>query len=186
MEGGDAMKEFLVPQSINKNDLKRLRKKLTVTQTEFAKLINVSIKTVERWESSDKEITGPITTLFQLLNNDITLVERFEVSQKKYPLRLKYYFRNQICSIIDVDERNRRVEAYNYQTELIYRAFGKINTPTYEEYEIFLESRCIPRERDKMKIQLRELDIPFYDPMLIIEKTQGRMAEDEFWIEIER
>ena len=91
-----------------------------------------------------------------------------------------------LCSIIDVDERNRIVEVHNYQTELIYRAFGKINNPTFEEYERFLESRCIPRERDKIKILLRDLDIPFYDPMLIIEKTQGRMAEDEFWIELER
>jgi putative transcriptional regulator len=33
---------------------------------------------------------------------------------------------------------------------------------------------------------LDELDIPFYDPFLIIEKTQGRMSEDEFWLAIER
>ena len=180
------MKEFLVPETINKNDLKKIRKKLGLTQAEFAKLCNVSQKTIERWEASGSEISGPITTLFQLLNNNMELIRQFEVPQKKYPLRLKYYFRKQICTIIDVDERNRRVEVYNFQTERIYLAFGKINNPTYEEYENFLESRCIPKERDKMKIQLRELDIPFYDPMLIIEKTQGRMAEDEFWIEIER
>jgi putative transcriptional regulator len=180
------MREYAVPQSINKNDIKRLRKKLGLTQGELAKLINVSQKTVERWESLDTEITGPITALFHLLINDLTLVEGFEVPQKKYPLRLKYYFRKQLSTIIDVDERNRRVEVYNYQTELIYRAFGKVLKPTYEEYEEFLESRCIPRDRDKMKIQLRELNVPFYEPMLIIEKTRGRMAEDEFWIEIER
>lgn len=28
-----------------------------------------------------------------------------------------------------------------------------------------------------MKLLLKELDLPFYDPFLIIEKTQGRMAE---------
>lgn len=37
-----------------------------------------------------------------------------------------------------------------------------------------------------MKLILRELDLPFYEPLLIIEKTQGRMAEDNFWIKIER
>ena len=37
-----------------------------------------------------------------------------------------------------------------------------------------------------MKIQLEVLGLPFYDPMLIIEKTQGRMADDDFWILIER
>ena len=35
-----------------------------------------------------------------------------------------------------------------------------------------------------MKLMLRELNLPFYDPFLIIQKTQGRMAEDDFRIEI--
>ena len=39
---------------------------------------------------------------------------------------------------------------------------------------------------DKMKLMLRHLELPFYDPMLIIEKTKGRMADDDFWLEIER
>lgn len=37
-----------------------------------------------------------------------------------------------------------------------------------------------------MKLILRDLDLPFYEPLMIIEKTQGRMAEDNFWIKIER
>lgn len=180
------MKKYIVPEALSKNDLKKLRKKLQVTQVEFAKLVNVSKQTIERWETSDTDITGPITTLFHLLNNDSSLAEKLMEPEKKYPLRLKYYFRTQICSIIDVDERNRKVKVFNYQTELVFRAFGSIENPTYDEYEEFLASRCIPKERDKMKIQLREWDIPFYEPMLIIEKTQGRMAEDEFWIKIER
>jgi len=180
------MKIFVVPEAVNKNDLKKLRKKLDVTQVEFANLVNVSKKTIERWETSDEDINGPITTLFHLLNNDIALAEQLIEPVKRYPLRLKYFFRKQICTIIDVDERNRRIEIYNYQTELMFRAFGRLENPTYDEYEDFLASRCMPKERDKMKIQLRELDIPFYEPMLIIEKTQGRMVEDEFWIEIER
>ena len=30
------------------------------------------------------------------------------------------------------------------------------------------------------------LDLPFYDPLMIVEKTNGRMAEDQFWLKIER
>ena len=37
-----------------------------------------------------------------------------------------------------------------------------------------------------MKLVLEDFDLPFYDPFLIIEKTEGRMAEDNFWIRIER
>ncbi len=37
-----------------------------------------------------------------------------------------------------------------------------------------------------MKLILADLGLPFYDPFLIIEKTEGRMAEDNYWIRIER
>ena len=56
----------------------------------------------------------------------------------------------------------------------------------YNQYIEFLESRCFPESRDKMKLILKDLGLPFYDPIMIIEKTEGRMAEDDFWIRIER
>lgn len=95
-------------------------------------------------------------------------------------------FKNELCTIIDVNEIDRKIEVYNFTTHVLMKAFGINENPDYQEYEDFLESRCFPRERDKMKLILKELDIPFYDPIMIIEKTKGRMAEDDFWIEIER
>ena len=58
--------------------------------------------------------------------------------------------------------------------------------PDFSDYEDFLESRCFPRSRDKMKLMLKQFDIPFYDPFLIIEKTEGRLEGDDFHIVIER
>ena len=46
--------------------------------------------------------------------------------------------------------------------------------------------KIFPESRDKMKLILKDLGLPFYDPIMIIEKTEGRMAEDDFWIRIER
>ena len=112
--------------------------------------------------------------------------EELTVPDKKYPLRLWYMEGSRVCTIIDVDERSRKVKVHNYTKDYIARAFGKEENPDFEAYEAFLESRCFPRSRDKMKLTLRELDLPFYEPLLIIEKTQGRMAEDDFWIQIER
>lgn len=37
-----------------------------------------------------------------------------------------------------------------------------------------------------MKLILKDLDLLFYDPFMIIEKTEGRTTEDDFWIRIER
>ena len=84
------------------------------------------------------------------------------------------------------ESRKVKVTIKNFTKNLQFRAFGINTEPTYEDYQEFLEARCFPRTRDKMKIQLEALDIPFYDPMLIIEKTQGRMAEDHFWLDIKR
>ena len=67
----------------------------------------------------------------------------------------------------------------------MFTAFGNNTAPSIDDYNYFLESRCFPRTRDKMKLELERLDVPFYDPYMIIEKTQGRMAEDDFWIRIE-
>ena len=106
--------------------------------------------------------------------------------EKKLPLRLKYMHQQNLCTLIDVDELRQVVEITNYTTNVMFRAFGVNDTPSYEEFQEFLESRCFPRTRDKMKLVLEDLNLPFFDPLLIIEKTQGRMAEDDFWIEIVR
>lgn len=82
-----------------------------------------------------------------------------------------------VSTIIDVDDCQHKIKIQNYTNDLIKRAFGREEHPTYEDYEAFLESRCFPRERDKMKLMLQDLDLPFYDPFMIIEKTNGRMAD---------
>ena len=91
-----------------------------------------------------------------------------------------------ICTLIDVDIMEQKVSIKNFTNNLIYRAFGRKENPTYSEYEDFLKSRCFPETRDKLKLVLEDLNLPFYDPFLIVEKTEGRMAEDDFWIKIER
>ncbi len=85
-----------------------------------------------------------------------------------------------------MNEPERKVKVKNYTDKIMFRAFDVVETPDYDQYLEFLESRCFPSSRDKMKLILKDLDLPFYDPMMIIEKTEGRMAEDDFWIRIER
>lgn len=74
----------------------------------------------------------------------------------------------------------------NFVDHLQFRAFGINENPSMKDYMEFLESRVFAESRDKLKLILKDLDLPFYDPFLIIEKTQGRMVEDDFWIQIER
>ena len=45
--------------------------------------------------------------------------------EKEYPIRLWYMFKREICTIIDVDERSRKVKIYNYTNNFIKKAFGR-------------------------------------------------------------
>lgn len=179
-------KLFAIADYLSGEDIRSIRKKLSLTQKEFAELVNISVKTVERWETGDKPVTGPVVTLVKLLTENPQIPEMYRIATRPYPMRLWYMYGQEICTVIDVDEGSRLVKIRNYTNRYQYRAFGREEYPTFEQYEEFLESRCFPRSRDKIKWELRELDVLFYDPLLIIEKTEGRMAEDDFWIRIER
>lgn len=180
------MNKYNINNIIEANEIKMFRKKLGLTQGEFAQLMGVSRPTIERMEASKKKVAGPMAVLIDLLSDNQELIEDRIIPDHRYPLRLWYMFKDKKCTLIDVDEIDRKVFIKNYVSNIMYCAFGANNSPSFEEYEKFLESRCFPKTRDKMKIELNALDIPFYDPMLIIEKTQGRIAEDDFWIMIEK
>ncbi len=184
MEG--KQRQYTIADTISGQEIRRLRKSLDLTQAEFARFVNVSVKTIERWEIQKTPIKGEIVTLCRLIREDPGCVERFHVPERHAPLRLWYGREEDVCTIIDVLLPQRQVKIYNYTRDLMCRAFGKIEEPTYEQYEAFLKSRCFPRNRDKMKLILEELNLPFYDPLMIIEKTEGRMADDDFWLRIER
>lgn len=179
-------KMFITPEYTTAEEIKRVRKKLKLTQREFALLINGSKSSVERWERSADKITGPIVLLLKMLEKYPEYADSLRVPERKTPIRLWYMHNQTVCTLIDVDEMNQEVSIKNYTNNLLFRAFGVVENPDFQMYLDFLESRCFPRTRDKMKLVLRDLDLPFYDPFMIIEKTEGRMAEDDFWIRIER
>lgn len=178
--------QYAIAKTISGQEIKRLRKSLGLTQKEFAQFVNVSVKTVERWEIQKTPIRGEIVTLCRLLREDCGCVERFQIPKRGEGIRLWYGQGEDIYTIIDVSPQHRQVTVYNYTKDLMRRAFGRIESPSYEQYEAFLESRCFPKNRDKMKLMLEELNLPFYDPLMIVEKTEGRMADDDFWLRLER
>ena len=48
-----------------------------------------------------------------------------------------------------------------------------------------MEERCIPRQRAGLKEYLEALGLNEYDPLSILQKTRGRMAEDDQWMEVQ-
>ena len=180
------MKDYIINDTVSAAEIKNLREMLGMTQKEFASFTNSSLRTIENWEKEGNIIKGPIVTLVEILLRNRDIPEKMHVPKKGKGIRLWYMYENMVCTIIDADEVKRKVKIYNYINLPLYRAFGVNTEPSFEDYEEFLESRCFPQTRDKIKLELKRLDLPFYDPLMIIEKTEGRMAEDHFWIKIER
>ena len=179
-------RRFAISDYVISEEIKDVRKRLGLTQKEFAQLIGSSKPTVERWERGNMQVKGPSVLLLQMLIHDPEYALQFEILPKELPVRMWYMYKNKVCTLIDVDEVKQIVRIKNYADNIMFRAFGSNQNPDIDDYREFLESRCFPRTRDKMKLVLKDIGVPFYDPYLIIQKTEGRMAEDDFWIRIEK
>lgn len=98
---------------------------------------------------------------------------------------LRFYDSSTLCSTIYADFTEQRLVVENQNVPLIKTAFGNTAFPTWKGFWRFLEDRCIPRQRAGLRTYLEVLGLEKYDPLAIIEKTEGRMAEDEQWLSIE-
>ncbi len=101
-----------------------------------------------------------------------------------YTLRLSYMYLQHPCTIIDVDFLNEKIKIENRTDDILHRAFGVIENPTWEQFNEFLKDRCFPETRGNLKSVLKDLGIDCYDPLQIIEKTKGKTADDNMWIKI--
>lgn len=101
-----------------------------------------------------------------------------------YQMRMDYMWEDECCSVILVDFKSRKIEVVDKTPDVIHRAFGIKKKPVWKDFWEFLESRCFPRTRDHMRMILKDLGLDHYDPLDIVEKTKGRMAEDHQWIQI--
>ena len=138
-----------------------------------------------------------VQTIRSLIEDGMTVnevAERFQTSRQVigrylnekpaegYTLRLTYMYQQHPCTIIDVDFLNQRIMVQNKTKDMLHRAFGVIEKPTWNDFELFLKERCFPATRGNAKEILKELQLTSYDPLQIAEKTRGRIAEDDMWL----
>ncbi len=100
-------------------------------------------------------------------------------------LLLNYFDKDTLCTQIAADFSDRTICVQNHIPDCLRTAFGNNRSPTWSDFEEFLEERCIPRSRAGLREYLETLGLEEYDPMEIIKKTSGKMAEDNQWIQIE-
>lgn len=102
-----------------------------------------------------------------------------------YTMRMTYMFRNKACTTIDVNFLEQKIRIQNRTNDILHRAFGTNEQPTWEDFEIFLQERCFPSTRAYLKEELKALGLDSYDPLQIVERTKGRTAEDNLWLKIQ-
>lgn len=98
---------------------------------------------------------------------------------------LRYMHKDKLVTKIWYDESNRTVHIENFTDDLIICAFGINENPTYEDFEAFSEYRCMPKTRFDLKYVLNKLDIPFWEPWILIRYNHGLMYNDYNWIMFE-
>ena len=101
---------FAIQEYVTGSDIKRVRKTLQLTQKKFAELLGVSKATMERWETKEDKITGPVVLLLKILENHPEYVMKIQIPDKEYGLRMWYMHEQEICTLIDVDELKKRVK----------------------------------------------------------------------------
>ena len=100
-------------------------------------------------------------------------------------LRMTYMYRQHPCTLIDVDFLRQKIYIQNRTDDLLHRAFGVNEQPTWQDFELFLQERCFPRTRGMLKDELARFSLDSYDPLQIVEQTRGKMAEDNMWLKFQ-
>ena len=100
-------------------------------------------------------------------------------------VKLEFYDSEVLCTEIVVDFTDETLSVENTTEHIIKTAFGKNEVPTWEDFQNFLEERCVPKSRSGIREYLEAIGVEEYNPLEIIKKTEGRMAEDNQWIKLE-
>ena len=113
-----------------------------------------------------------------------TMQEYKDTHNRNKLLQLQFYHGNSLCTTILADETAEKVLIENHTSDPLYTAFGVNNNPDWQDYQNFLEERCIPKSRAGLQEYLNAIGVDEYHPLEIIRKTKGKMAEDQSWLEV--
>ena len=100
-------------------------------------------------------------------------------------MKLEFYDREILCTKIIADFTDETLSVQNTTEHIVKTAFGKNEVPTWEDFQNFLEERCVPRSRSGIREYLETIGVEEYNSLEIIKRTNGRMAEDDQWIKLE-
>ena len=162
------------------------------TASKFSKTYKVSLPT--KWieemglDGNNREVELSFDGEKISISKKITPEEFIkQKSEKKHNLeKLTYYDGDKICGIIIADFTDKTISYERLTDNMVKTPFGKKTTPNWNDFLQFLEERCISRNRAGLREYLEVLSLDKYEPMELVKKTEGRMAEDKQWIKTEK
>ena len=184
---GDNMKDYrkLCIELFGTDDENELRKiagrlrggrKKALTEKDIAFALELQTKGVGTKEIADYFGVSR-QTISKYLNKPLT---------DSYVMRLDFMFKQKVCTEIYVDFEHKQIKIINRTNDIMKRAFGVNENPTWEDFESFLEERCFPNSRAFKKTILQRIGVGSYDPLQILEMNKGRTAEDNQYINFTR
>lgn len=101
-----------------------------------------------------------------------------------YVQEIDFMYNDEICTMMFVDYLNQNIQIFNQTQDILHRAFGNNENPTWDDFENFLRERCFSENRGDTKYILDLLNIDSYDPIQIINVTHGKIYDDDQWLRI--
>ena len=117
-------------------------------------------------------------------SEDMTIFISQAIKLEHVVVKYEYYDKDVLCSTIVCDFTSKAVLVKKHTEVILKTAFGVNMSPSWDDFMEFLEERCVPKTRENVDLILENMDLTVYDPVKIVEITQGRMAEDNQWLKI--
>ena len=100
-------------------------------------------------------------------------------------IKIRVFNHNDLCAVICADYSDQTVKYEAYEKNYLNTPFGNNLYPDFDDYEDYLKERCIPESRMGLSEYLDALNVDSFNPLEIIKKTKGVMAEDHVRLEVE-
>lgn len=126
---------------------------------------------------------GSTITISKQQSIDAFVQDAKGLQEKAY--LIYFYDKEKLCTRIAANYTQQTVMVENTISDPLKTAFGNNLNPSWAEYQMFLEERCISKQRAGLREYLDANKLLIYDPLVIVQKTNGRMAEDHHWLRIE-
>ena len=135
---------------------------------------------LDKDNSAELIFDGNSITIRPARPDDITGFKSAAIKASHRVVQYEYFDKDTLCSTLVCDFTDKSLRVINHTNNL----FGTQTKPTWDDFLEFMAERCVPKTRENLSEILKELDLDRYDAVAIVEKTHGKMAEDNQWLRI--